>query len=478
MPPCTAASSAYIGKLNADRLCLGVRYQGWTLNKHFSGDVAEVLIYNRMLSPAEKQRITDYLTAKWLPETPATQLDTLLQSATLWLDASAAETLVTDANGQIIAWSNRVDNTAKALLPPSGLKGPAVIAGGMNGLPVLRFDKDAAVNQALMIDTGFAMTGTATTAVIMMKTRATQRGNARLANLWKDSGQDHNSTDGCVYGFFPDATTLQGYRAGGKSNFTSLPVETPLCMTSRFDGRRHRMIKDQHLCTPYTSTGNFNANRFGLAFRANHNEWFNGDIAEVLVFDYALNPEQQRLVYEYLQAKWVKPASHDTLAATQRIEVNADAELDVRDIDGLTVQEGATLIGAGSVKGDVTVADGGMIEAAVEGDSQTLAISGALTLANGSTVLLDYLDGMPLITADGLLTLQEDITFSASNLSESNRIIFPVLRGSGWDDGSGGTPASAGWTLSGVDGYTSFFLNAADFSVNLKVNRGTIISFY
>ena len=102
----------------------------------------------------------------------------------------------------------------------------------------------------------------------------------------------------------------------------------------------------------------------------------------------------------------------------------------------------------------------------------------ALTLANGSTVLLDYLDGMPLITADGLLTLQEDITFSASNLSESNRIIFPVLRGSGWDDGSGGTPASAGWTLSGVDGYTSFFLNAADFSVNLKVNRGTIISFY
>ncbi len=472
------ASSAYLGKLNADRLCLGVRYENATFGKHFAGDVAEILIFNRMLSPAEKQRITDYLTAKWLPQTSASQLNPVLQSAMLWLDASAAETMVTDVNGQITAWSNRLDNTAKALSPPTGLKGPSVVSGGMNGRPVLRFNKDAATKQALMIDTGFALTGTATTAVIMLKTRSAQIANARLANLWKDNGDDHSSVVGGIYGYFPSATTITGHRAGTKSGFSPLPVETPVCIFSRYDGSRHRMIKDQHLCTPAGSTGAFDANRFGLAFRSGVNEWFNGDIAEVLVFNYALNPDQQRIIYEYLQDKWVKPASHGTLTGTQLIEINAGAELDVRDINGLTVQSAARLSGAGRVNGEVTVASGGTVEAVVEGSDQTLDVSGDLTFASGSTVALNYLAGEPLIIAEGLLTLPSGITFAAVNLRESNRIgTIPVLRGNSWDNGSGGTPAAAGWTLSGAGANTSFLLKEIDFSVNLRVSKGTMISF-
>ena len=473
------ASSSYLGKFNADRLCLGVRYESSTFGKHFAGDVAEMLIFNRMLSPAEKQRITDYLTAKWMPATAANELDPLLQSAMLWLDASATATLVTDGNGQITAWSNRLDNTAKALLPPSLLKGPTVLADGMNGRAVLRFNKDATTKQALMIDTGFALTGTATTAVIMMRTRATQSGGARLANLWKDSGLDYDTVAGGVYGYFPGATTLKGHRANlAQSGYSPLPSETPLCIFSRFDGSRHRLIKDQHLCAPGLSTGNFNANRFGLAFRAGASEWFNGDIAEVLVFNYALNPDQQRIVYEYMQNKWVKPASHGTLAGTQLIEINAGAELDVRDINGLTVQSAAKLSGAGSVNGDVTVASGGIVEAVVEGSDQTLAVSGDLTFASGSTVTLNYLAGAPLIISEGLLTLPSGITFSTINLRESNRVgTFPVLRGGDWNDGSGGTPAAAGWTLSGAGASTAFLLKEIDFSVNLRVSKGTMISF-
>ena len=472
------ASSSYLGKLNADRLCLGVRYVNSTFGSPFSGDVAEVLIFNRTISPSEKQRITDYLTAKWLPATSANELDPILQSALLWLDASAAGTLVTDGNGQITAWSNRLDNTAKALLPPTLLKGPSVVSGGMNGRPVLRFNKDAATKQALMIDSGFALTGTATTAVIMMRTRATQSGNARLANLWKDNGDDHSTIDGGIYGYFPSATSITGHRAGGKSGFSPLPSETPTCIISRFDGSRHRMIKDQHLCAPALSTGNFNANRFGLAFRANASEWFNGDIAEVLVFNYALNPDQQRIVYEYMQNKWVKPASYGTLTGTQLIEINAGAELDVRDINGLTVQSAAKLFGAGRVVGDLAVATGATVEAMVEDSDQTLAISGDLTFASGSTVALNYLAGAPLITVEGLLRLPSGITFSVSNLRESKRAgTIPVLRGNSWDNGSGGTPSTAGWTLSGAGGSTSFLLKEIDFSVNLSVIRGTMIRF-
>jgi autotransporter-associated beta strand protein len=472
------ASSSYLGKFNSDRLCLGVRYENSTFGKHFAGDVAEMLIFNRMLSPSETQRITDYLTAKWLPQTAANELDPILQSAMLWLDASAAETMVTDVNGQITAWSNRLDNTAKALLPPSGLKGPTVLADGMNGRAVLRFDKDAATKQALMIDSGFALTGTATTAVIMMRSRAAQIANARLANIWKDNGDDHSSVVGGIYGYFPNATTITGHRAGGKSGFSPLPSETPTCIISRFDGSRHRMIKDVTLCAAAASTGAFNANRFGLAFRSGVSEWFNGDIAEVLVFNYALNPDQQRIVYEYMQNKWVKPASHGTLIGTQLIEINAGAELDVRDINGLTVQSAAKLSGAGRVNGEVTVASGGTVEAMVEGSDQTLAVSGDLTFASGSTVTLNYLAGAPLITVEGLLRLPSGITFSVSNLRESNRAgTIPVLLGNSWDNGSGGTPAAAGWTLSGAGGSTSFLLKEIDFSVNLSVIRGTMISF-
>lgn len=474
----TVASSAYSGKFGADRLCLGVRYEGSTFARHFSGDVAEMLIFNRTLSPSEKQRITDYLTAKWLPATSASQLDPLLQSATLWLDAAASATLVTDGNGQITAWSNRLDNTAKALLPPSLRQGPSVVSGGMNGRSVLRFNKDAATKQALMIDSGFALTGTATTAVIMMRTRTTQIGNARLATLWKDSGNDYGTSDGGIYGYFLNPTNLTGHRANaGKSNYSPLPTETPVCIFSRFDGSRHRMIKDERLCAAVDSTGTFNANRFALSYRVGADEWFNGDIAEVLVFNYALNPDQQWIIYTYLQDKWVKPASHGTLTGTQLIEVNSGAELDVRDINGLTVQSAAKLSGAGRVVGDLTVASGATVEAKVEGSDQTLAVSGDLTFASGSTVAMNYLSGAPLISAEGLLTLPSGITFSTSNLRESKRVgTIPVLRGTGWDNGSGGTPAAAGWTLSGTGGDTSFLLKASDFSVNLRVIRGTLIS--
>ncbi len=471
------ASSAYLGKLNADRLCLGVRYESSSFIRHFSGDVAEILIYNRMLSPAEKRLITEHLTDKWLPATAANDLEAILQSATLWLDASDAATLVTDGNAQVTAWSNRLDNAAKALLPPAGQKGPTVLADGMNGRPVLRFDKDAVVKQALMIDSGFALTGPATTAVIMMRTRPTQIANARLATLWKDSGEDHNSVDGGIYGYFFSATTLRGHRVGGaKSQFSGLPVETPLCIFSRYDGSRHRMIKDEQLCAPVASTGEFNANRFALSYRVGVNEWFNGDIAEVIVFNYALNPDQQRILYAYMQTKWVKPESGGTLEGSQLIVVNSGAELDVRDIGGLTVQEGARLSGAGSVAGDVAVAPGGTIAATVEGTDNTLAITGDLTVESGSTIEMDYLDGAPLITAGGLLRLPAGITFAVTNLIESNRGgRLPVLRGGLWDDGSGGMPSATAWILEGATGGTTFVLDESDFSVNLQVLRGTVI---
>lgn len=465
-------------RFNVDRLSVGARpVNGMTC--HFTGDIAEALVYNRALSASETARIRTYLREKWRSSAEDTP-DGLCGRARVWLDASAAETLATDAAGHVLAWSNRVARGQASMVPPPGLAGPTVAADAMNGRAALHFDKDATVKQALLADT-FSLTGETATAVVVLRRREAQVTDARVLTVWKDGEDDHNSVNGGVFVYAWDGTNYFGYREEKrKSGYSGLSAETTVCLVSRFDGAAHRMIMNgREWGAPAASEGAFNADRFALSLRASgKSQPFNGDIAEVLLFDFALTPGQIQTLTTYLQDKWVNPVPGGALRGAPSVEIRGSAELDVRDAGGLVVQRGGRLFGAGGVRGPVTVEAGGRIEAVSQGDG-VLKIDGELVFRTGAVIAADYADGRPLIDVTGLVRLPVGMIWSVTNLAQvTETCTIPLLQGKAWDNGQGETPEAALWTLEGTDGSVSFLLDEAAHRVNLRIRRGTLIWVY
>ncbi len=477
----SASTAVSSGLFDANRLCLGVRWCNGTMRYHFSGDIAEVLVYNRSLSSEETARINDHMREKW-QQSPSDTLEGLLSSAQLWLDASVSDTLTTNESGLVTFWSNLVVNTPVALIPHVGGTGPAIIANGMNGKTVLRFNKDAGATQGLMVSQGFALTNAAATAIMVMSRRESQTSYARVLTVWKDDLPDHNTTEGGIFVHMPFATSCAGHRANArKSVYSPLPEETPVCLISRYDGEAHRMIRDgEVLCAPVQSAGRFNANRLSLGCNSGAIEPFNGDIAEVLLFDYALTPDQYQMIATYLKDKWINSFAGTPVGALQNvssIEVGFGSELDVRDVAGFAVQSNGVLFGAGTVLGNVTVRGGGRIQAVSDGDG-VLNVAGDLIFQPDSTVVLDYTGGArPLISVTGLLLLPTQMTYAATNITQiTGSAKVPVLQGDAWSDGSGEQPVPGAWSLLGGSGANSFELDDSIHRVNLLFVRGTKIT--
>ena len=481
-----AAPVASSGFFNANRFSLGARPSSTAgIDNFCNGDIAEVVLYNRALSARETALVNAYLRDKW--QQPSTNtLDALLVSAQLWLDASDSGTLATNESGQVTGWTNRI-STVQTLLPPAGLTGPTLVANGMNGRTVLRFNKDATPKQSLVLSSGYLLTNQATTAIVLMQRRATQATNARLLAVWKSGALDYNTTDGGVFVTMNGSTVTSwyGYRnSQSKSAVTGLPAETPTCLISRFDGNNHRMVVDGSvLCTNVASSETFNANRLALGnYMETGANPFNGDVAEVLVFDYALSPDQYQMISAYLKAKWIDAPAGTPVAAlrgAQSFEVVSGAELDASETGGLSVQSGGRLSGSGMVRGSVTVETGGRIEAMNQGTG-ILGIIGDLAFQNSATVAVDYAGGgLPLIQASGALTLPNQMTFATINLNQVfGYSIIPVLKGASWNNGTGGAPNAVAWILqSQAGGVLSCVLDAATTTVNLRKIRGTLIRF-
>ena len=70
--------------------------------------LSELILFDRVLTDEERIAVTQYLEAKWHYE------PTLMDTAVFWLDASATDTITTNASGEVIRWDSRTgSNYAK-----------------------------------------------------------------------------------------------------------------------------------------------------------------------------------------------------------------------------------------------------------------------------------------------------------------------------------------------------------------------------
>ena len=113
-----------------------------------------------------------------------------------------------------------------------------------------------------------------------------------------------------ICGFYEGpGSYITPYRAGGLSQITTHPGNNnPYIITSVFNGSNNILYLNGNPTTPVASSGNFNfrAIYLGVRWALNGGTWgyYNGDIAEMMYFNRALNTEERKAIEMYLSKKF------------------------------------------------------------------------------------------------------------------------------------------------------------------------------
>lgn len=130
--------------------------------------------------------------------------------------------------------------------------------------------------------------------------------NRLLSMTTSTSGNDYDSTNYGVFGYFNSSTSLIGYRSGGKGSAT-VATGTNYRMTSIYDGTNHTMRMSNAGASVVASTGNFGNNLLlsaGIEPASKPSTGFNGTIAEIGLTSTALSGTDRSNLDTYLQTKW------------------------------------------------------------------------------------------------------------------------------------------------------------------------------
>jgi len=207
-------------------------------------------------------------------------------SPALWLDA----TTLSGADGTSIAtWTDRSGNGRNATQSTPGAQ-PKIYNNVLHGRPVLRFDgtddflQTAAVSisQPYMTFVVFKSTMTSAQIVVSGADVVTTSGGVNLAIHWATGG-------------------ISGINAGT----LYAPIDTSAnwqIFATLASGANSRVFRDGSS----SATGNAGTNNISLVRvgRSSLDVYFNGDIAEILVFPTALSTADRQAVERYLAAKW------------------------------------------------------------------------------------------------------------------------------------------------------------------------------
>ena len=99
---------AYANRITQDRY----------IDRNGGKQLSELILFDRVLTDEERVAVTEYLQNKWTFEYPA------MSDSVFWLDASATDTITTNASGEVTSWRSRVGfNAADRLVTISNYQG-------------------------------------------------------------------------------------------------------------------------------------------------------------------------------------------------------------------------------------------------------------------------------------------------------------------------------------------------------------------
>jgi hypothetical protein len=264
--PNTPTTATYIGGVNSNASNL------------FSGDIAEILIYNRALSTTERQQVEQYLTAKYLEPFTTTGL-------ALWLKADAG--VVT--NGSAVTQWNDQTSSGNNAGQGNANDQPTLVPNALNGHAVVRFNgsSDYLVTNSVV-------------------TTASQFTIFVVSTLGNAPGPVYNGDSGASgYGFYRQNSADYGVLYGGQSFLTFGSTITSGEQLQELENTSGNTLTFYQNGTQSGNTATASPNApTGATYiggvNSNASNLFSGDIAEVLIYNRALSTSERQQVEQYL----------------------------------------------------------------------------------------------------------------------------------------------------------------------------------
>ena len=253
-----------------------------------TGFVAEVLIYNRKLSTAEITAINRYLATKWAIGISAPDNIGSLQ---LWLDANDNST-ITESGNKVSQWDDKSGNGNHAL-QSTGVNQPTITTDHINGKAVITFDGGL---EEMDLTSTLSLTGEFTMFFVANNVEGTT-----TRTIFGNSGTNNKITVVESDRMFVriinagSSDSSQSYPSGGVTNIQTIKRDSSDKIDMAFDGAAFtRLFSDA------AQAGTSAYNRVGVDTTFN----WQGDIAEILIYNRSLSPVERTLVETYLSNKW------------------------------------------------------------------------------------------------------------------------------------------------------------------------------
>ena len=298
-----------IGGLNsgAGRLYVG---RGYSAN-FFSGDLAELRLYNRTLSATELADVESFLVSKWsLPPPPAINigLPPVTNGLTLFLDASDTS-VVFRSGASVTDWADK-SGAEHVLSANPGLPDYATNATP-NGKAAVRLDgvNDALVGSESKLSGLVLETNYTVFAVFRANAIDTSSGTSYLNDaLFADGSQ--------YWGLYMKGPVgdyrLRGYNWGGGDKFVEVPIQTNqyYLTTWWLGGSSMTLQLYQGASNTISGVGKLDyLDGTPDIGRTSGSLYMDGDVAEVLVYNRTLSEAERGQVQQHLYGKWFKAVS-------------------------------------------------------------------------------------------------------------------------------------------------------------------------
>jgi hypothetical protein len=295
-------------------------------------DLAEVLVFNKSLSDQDRSKITSYLANKWgltttvdsdgdgivdasdpFPTDPSRWISfpealrdnvsdnfTAINGLALWLDARNIDGNHNSSlnDGDTVSVWKDLGQNSKHLTQEDTLRRPALIENVINGQPAIRFDGSA---DYLENSQGLSISNEASVFVV---TNKSAYGGAYKKIL---SIRGSNGSHGLLLSEGPGGDNMYVYAATTSSYVNIITNESwkdSLVISSRVGSNsidfdvNGKNIGIQDFNYPIQGADIF---KLGWAYNS---EYWDGDIAEVIVFNRRVSDQEKVMINHYLSNKW------------------------------------------------------------------------------------------------------------------------------------------------------------------------------
>lgn len=273
---------------------------------YLNGDIAEVIMYDYVASNQQLDDLESYLSTKWdIPRTPS---DVAQSNLKLWLDGSDTTTVYTDntcttftasAWDKVGCWKDKSGNNNNAVQTIDNLK-PHYALAIQNTKPVLMFDG----TNDFLNNTNLTASQSTTLSIFAVASAGSNTGSKVIINNDFNFYFGVGSTTNYFNSYYGDSDswgTTADHGSGATPNMsTSFHI-----ISSIQNGTIDSSFIDSTALTTRANTMSTFSNGYTIGSRQTTNsQYWDGNIAEIIIYNTDLSTAQRSYIERYLANKW------------------------------------------------------------------------------------------------------------------------------------------------------------------------------